>query len=1630
MESRNRKPNADSSPLPNPPSTSVFKDLSNFRTPMNPTRILKFPSSPSSQQSHYFTASRKTPLCSSRRCLKTSALKSKAARKLKAFEVEQLKSARKVQMEKEKSLRTLSKSLTVWLNFLFKDPISCGCDTAKFTGEFDASVCGQIGVTKDSIENNGKREIGTSHEVGVGGPWRGPKRRRLLWKGGGTPEGEGISDPMLSGLRTSLLEICSFEDLKTRMRMYLNLASCKEIFVAMSHVTKIIDDGRLKMRANCPIVSDVGMKERAIKTLMCYNPEWLRIGLYIIWGGDSLLPSGDVSSDQEISFLRMVVEKQFFSHTGLARTYAYNKQVEGLYRPGYYEKLGNIILKRILLLAIIVDRAKSQTSLPLKYGIDGLDGGSPLLFSSKSNIKSSRQLITDFLSSDVMHGEGNLLSHLVIVGYKLSYQQNPLVEIDFKINDLFEDLRDGVRLCRAIELLKHDPSILMKMIVPSDTQKKSLVNCGVALEYLNQAVVPLLDEEGIEIIGEDIVNGDKELTVSLLWNMFVHLQLPLLINRKLLLEEIRNIQGFSMAICETYGLKVENQSSLLDGRAMWCLLDYYFRKQHGRSCSSKVDIDGTEREVSIMSEIEYTDAVHNFILSQKLTSLLGNFPEVLQVSDILEHNGACNGQSVIILLVFLSVQFLVKRNMDEINLHKLLGIQYQSSNETEWNNGQDGTKDFKAIMAWWQEMAQQNGKCNLKPAAFSMQSFLTGRKSVNKVRKVNAATIIQSHFRRFVARKNYLRVMEAALLLQTAALAWFCLKKNICVTELRTSNAQLSSSARRERLGKFGARISSMVDRNYFNLNKSVAVIQHAAGNWNTQSGCDENTCCEQSYSTILINAATVIQSHIRGCTVRSKFGLMVAQKGDSSILSKDIINSLHEKAAITIQDAWRKFLFFKINQIEQYSAIKIQSYYRGWLMRKYFASKKQGVITIQRSFWFFRCRRQFYARRKENASATILQSYARGWMARRKANEEKHLNIRMQQKKFLEDASRKIQSAFVCMQHRKAFLAQTNAAIDIQRFVRGAVCRKKLLGASCSYRSPSKHIVHGFELEMFLQSVKKVQRWWRGVLKTKLMTESAIVIQSHFRAWTAKQMAKREKQQVVVIQSYCRGWLQRKMLFQNAATRSIESAFHCMKLRKAFLTQKHAATEIQRFVRGENSRKRLLGASRRYLNTSRYIFHGLEFKIFLLSVVKLQRWWRVFLEAKRHTESAIVIQSHFRGWMAMKMAKTQKKHVIVIQVSKVIFLDDLVSVIAHGCSYKILVDMDQSYCHGWLLRKKLSILNDATKRIQSAFLCMRIRKTFMAQKHAAVDLQRFVRGENDRRRVLGAFGCDRNAPMNIFLPGLNFQILLQSIKMLQRCWRKLLRVKKEKNSAVTIQSHFRGWKAREMVKKEKQRVVVIQSYWKGYLVRKDAKGHLQDLRSRMQKTASNIDDSMRLINRLVAALSELLNMRSVSSILQICATLDVATKHSQRCCEVLVAAGAIGTILKLIRSVSRSIPDQEVLKHALSTLRNLAHYPHLTEILIESQGCVEVVFWEFLRNKEEGYFIASELLQRICRSEKGLKVMRNLRAYLKRLNNLAEEHARKARNDKGCLRHSVARERIEKRLKEAVMLLQLVKNS
>lgn len=224
------------SPSPfKPPPSSIFKDISNFKTPKRQSHISSL-QSPCHQS---FTASKRTPLASStlRRprpslAPSSSAARSKASRKLKAFELEQSQSSRKVQVKKEQTLKSLANSLTVWLNFLFENPRACGCDWP----------VGDDGCSGGS-RGKGKRDFNRRAAVGVDMAWRCPKRQRdLSW---GSPSGDvaenevEFSNSRYAKLRESLKDVCSLDDLTQRMRVYLSSNNCKDTLDIMAQVAKV-----------------------------------------------------------------------------------------------------------------------------------------------------------------------------------------------------------------------------------------------------------------------------------------------------------------------------------------------------------------------------------------------------------------------------------------------------------------------------------------------------------------------------------------------------------------------------------------------------------------------------------------------------------------------------------------------------------------------------------------------------------------------------------------------------------------------------------------------------------------------------------------------------------------------------------------------------------------------------------------------------------------------------------------------------------------------------------------------------------------------------------------------------------------------------------------------------------------------------------------------------------------------------------------------------------------------------------------------------------------------------------------------------------------------------------------------
>lgn len=225
------EPEASSS---SPPNTSPFlRDLSNYMTPRT-----HFPSPNPIPSPIFFTASKNTPsstfaTSSSRRRPFSSASRSNtaAARRLKALELDQSRSARKAQTQREKSVKSLSRSISAWLNFLFRNPQSCGSNL----NPDGCSGSQNLGFTPNRKRENLDRgfegmEIGRRR-------WRSPKRQRSC---DDVARASALPTPRrFLALEKSLCDVCSFQDMEERMLGYMSERSCDEVFSMMSHVCKV-----------------------------------------------------------------------------------------------------------------------------------------------------------------------------------------------------------------------------------------------------------------------------------------------------------------------------------------------------------------------------------------------------------------------------------------------------------------------------------------------------------------------------------------------------------------------------------------------------------------------------------------------------------------------------------------------------------------------------------------------------------------------------------------------------------------------------------------------------------------------------------------------------------------------------------------------------------------------------------------------------------------------------------------------------------------------------------------------------------------------------------------------------------------------------------------------------------------------------------------------------------------------------------------------------------------------------------------------------------------------------------------------------------------------------------------------
>ena len=326
--------------------------------------------------------------------------------------------------------------------------------------------------------------------------------------------------------RAPTREVMSMRAYTARREMNrLRRASCKlwqsRAFAQVIGKLEVeIEKLRLVVRKDKKISKDVGMKQAILSLILSYNPLWLRVGLETVFG--ELLP---VHGNSDLVGLSRFIVTRLISCPDILAEFAH-PTVPHSYREGHQDALNKFTLKKFLELIYFLDAAKEGRLIQ----------HNPCLFCPDSKIKSSRDILFAF-SRDYLSGEGDIIKHLAYLGYEVKHKQTSLDEFDYAVTSVSSDLRCGLRLTKVAELLT-GANLSLGLRVPAVSRLQKVHNTDVGLKELRKSCSTI----PTNVTAKDIVDGHREKTLSLLWNIIFGFQLSVILDVDKLREEILHLK--------------------------------------------------------------------------------------------------------------------------------------------------------------------------------------------------------------------------------------------------------------------------------------------------------------------------------------------------------------------------------------------------------------------------------------------------------------------------------------------------------------------------------------------------------------------------------------------------------------------------------------------------------------------------------------------------------------------------------------------------------------------------------------------------------------------------------------------------------------------------------------------------------------------------------------------------------------------------------------------------------------------------------------------------------------------------------------------------------------------------------
>jgi len=358
----------------------------------------------------------------------------------------------------------------------------------------------------------------------------------------------------------------------------------------------------------------------------------------------------------------------------------------GKFESRYKEQMRNLVLSRIMILVFFLDRAKASNVLE----------NVPRLFTISSNVKSTRDVLIT-ICRECLSAEGDIVKHLSRIGLKISYIQDPIDEVNFRVTNLATGLRDGVILTRLSEIITDKPfkSHMSSLRLPAVSRLQKKFNVNLAFSVMKDFGIVI--SEGIN--AHHVMDGHREMVLALMWCIISHSCLEKLLKPEQVEKEIQNViqssearkkivgpssvhfendapkfefksvlepsdsanivledllLRWSRAVCSSFGMPVNDLShSFSDGKAICLLIHYYHPSLISIDEIYLGDESSNDHESGSgfgMAEEAIAKQRLNWRKASKAMRELGGIPDMIPICD---SQNPPNGKAMLLCLSYL-----------------------------------------------------------------------------------------------------------------------------------------------------------------------------------------------------------------------------------------------------------------------------------------------------------------------------------------------------------------------------------------------------------------------------------------------------------------------------------------------------------------------------------------------------------------------------------------------------------------------------------------------------------------------------------------------------------------------------------------------------------------------------------------------------------------------------------------------------------------------------------------------------------------------------------------------------------------------------------------------------------------